>query len=135
MRNAEQDLSFQRISQMLEDRRQSMRVHNQNKPVPVTFIAHNQDRVIGCVSLIRYTGSREPNRIWLTNLYVDFPFQRRGVGSSLLEHAVSFARSHNLQELSLYTFDAKNYYSDRGWSWLSSGEVHHRPVDFFTKSL
>ncbi len=135
LRNAPDNIKPEEVGRMLQERLQSMHSHAHSQSIPSTFLAHDTQRPLGSVSLIRYPLSREPNRTWLTNLFVDYPFQRQGIGQSLLQHVEDFARQKCLQELSLYTFDAKDYYLQKGWSWLSSGEVNGKSVDIFVKSL
>ncbi len=121
------------VSSALAEREQSMRHHLCDDTIPSTFIALQNKRPVGSVSLIDYPLSRDPARVWLTNLYVDTPYQKQGIGAALLEYAEGYAFRNGIQEISLYTFDASDYYLQRAWVWLSKGELHGQELDVFSK--
>lgn len=131
----ELDSSEMHIAERLSERKAAMKQHLGQQPVPTTFLAYEGEHLMGAVSLVRYASSIEPDRVWLTNLYVDVPFQGEGLGTRLLYYAEEFAATIGLAELSLYTFEAKDFYAQRGWNWLTKGELHGRAVDVFSKSV
>lgn len=129
------ELNDSELAEALMDREESMQRHMSSLIIPTTFIAHDNQHPIGSVSLICYPSSREPDRVWLTNLYVDFPFQRQSIGTTLLAYVEEYAQINNIKEISLYTFDAKEYYLQRGWRWLAPAQLHGRQVDVLSKRL
>jgi len=105
--------------------------------VPSTFVAVDDNGgVAGSISLIEddMEGFRDYTP-WLASLYVDSGRRSQGIGRLLIEHLVSFARSHGLTRLYLYTPDARRYYESLGWKHLEQAIYHGEQVDILTMAL
>ncbi len=62
------------------------------------FLALNEfDRVIGCI------GTKfEDNKLFLSHLFVNVEYKRKGIGSKLLEKAENFAREKGYHEIHVH---------------------------------
>ncbi len=123
------------LAKVLHERQTLMRTHLTRDSLPSTFVAFSEENPIGTVSLIRYGADRGAGKVWLTNLYVQPAWRYRGIGHGLLAHGEAAARALALSELWLYSFDAGDYYTKRGWRWQKTAEVRGCPVEVLHKVL
>ena len=112
-----------------------MQQHLFHSPIPSTFIAVQDGKPVGSVSLIHYRVSREPTRVWLTNLYIEPGYRQQGKGSALLDYAELFALRQELSLLYLYTFDSSDFYLERGWEIERVAQLRNLPIDILHKQL
>ena len=112
-------------------RQKRMEQHLLETPLPETFVAHIDETPIGSVSLVYYTISGKPSSdsVWLANMYVMPAWRRRGIATSLLEHACNYAREQKLTRLRLYTHDQAGFYLHHGWSLVAQHSLHGKPCD------
>jgi GNAT superfamily N-acetyltransferase len=71
----------------------------------VLLLGENEGKIVGYASL---TTGFAPGAIWLTDLVVDVPFRRKGVGTRLISAAQSWARQHGHDRL-VIEMQSKNY--------------------------
>lgn len=98
-------------------------------PIPMTFVAVENGRAIGCASLLdddEVTGW--DGHFWLGNVVVLGSERGRGVGSALVQAVMDHARSLGIGELHLVTTSAIDWYLPRGWARLGSADVHGHPM-------
>lgn len=69
------------------------------------LLGESEDKIVGYASL---SAGLAPGAIWLTDLVVDVPFRRKGVGSKLISAAQTWAREHGQERLVL-EMQSKNY--------------------------
>ncbi len=69
------------------------------------LLAENDSRIIGYASL---SSGLAPGAIWLTDLVVDAPQRRKGVGTRLIAAAQTWAREHGHDRL-VMEMQSKNY--------------------------
>ncbi len=69
------------------------------------LLAENDSRIVGYASL---TSGLAPGALWLTDLVVDVPVRRKGVGTRLIAAAQAWAREHGHDRLVL-EMQSKNY--------------------------
>ena len=98
--------------------------------VPITFVAIQDSRIIGTVSLDLsdlppYDHLFSP---WVASLYVPPAFRRRGVGRSLVSHVIDYARSKRLPRIYLWTPGSPGFYEKCGWRVLLATTYSARPI-------
>ena len=112
-----------------QERKCALQAHLSSQKLPVTFVAHANDKPIGTVSLVYYNVQNEhPPSEWLSNLYVVPQFRQRGIASELLNVALRHAKELGLQRLLLYTRDQADFYKKRHWRFLTFGTVQRQRV-------
>ncbi|TCK30118.1 acetyltransferase (GNAT) family protein [Ancylobacter aquaticus] len=88
--------------------------------VPSTFVAHEQDRFLGCVALIAADVDLRPALTpWVAALWVEPDARRQGIGAALVVRATeaAFAAGHECVYLAAEERRA-SYYAGRGWTLL-----------------
>lgn len=119
-----QECLRQGLSSNLQLRRSRLSLHLQGDNIPKSFIAVLNGQLIGCVSLVNYTykSSAQPmpkvaseHPVWLSNLYVEPAYRRRGVAQQLINASTHYARRQSIPELWLSASDYTDYYAKRGW--------------------
>lgn len=101
---------------------------------------HRQDRLrrepVGSVSLVSYRATdAEVASIWLTNMYVVPEHRHQGLATALLQKAEDYARSIQVQNLSLFAQDAKDFYLKRRWLPYKQLDLQGTPVDILIRKL
>jgi ribosomal protein S18 acetylase RimI-like enzyme len=69
------------------------------------LIGETDSKIVGYVSL---ASGLAPGAIWITDLVVDVPYRRKGVGTRLISAAQSWAREHGHDRLVL-EMQSKNH--------------------------
>jgi len=88
--------------------------------VPQTFIAREQDIIIGTVSLWRCDlQSCQDIFPWLGGLYIIKDYRGRGYAKLLVEYASVQARTLGYKHLYLYT-ELDNFFEKIGWRYIES---------------
>lgn len=65
---------------------------------------------------------------WLAAVYVAPGFRRRGIGSQLVRHIMTFAHQHKLLPAYLFTPDQQALYERLGWQTLAVEPYHNHQV-------
>lgn len=92
--------------------------------LPVCWTAIHLGMPVGMVSLKEYDlQSHRHLKPWLSALYVIPQFRKKGIGERLINQVISYAGSHNMNELHLFTDHRDSdylseYYRIRGWNLL-----------------
>ncbi len=123
------------VADALAHRSSSMLQHLSADPVPSTFIALMDGCPVGSVSLIYYRMSVEPDRVWLTNLFVVPRYRKNGIGSRLVSYAEDFTAQLDIPDLYLYTFDSRVFYQQRDWIFQNSAKLRDYKIDILRKPL
>lgn len=120
--------------------------------VPQTWLAltdsntSNKATLIGCVSVVSYHLGAQPNSpdadtpdadtpLWLSNLYVEPAWRRRGVAGSLMTQVISFAAGLGMNQLWLTATDQADFYQRRGWSVARRAQLGGRWVSVMSLAL
>lgn len=119
----------------LPRRRHYLAGHLGPEAIPVTLVASRQGLVLGCVSLVRHGTGEAPDRVWLSNLYVDEAHRRCGLGTQLLASAQDYARDLELPAIWLFTDRQSEYYRARGWQRAGDARVGGGSVIIMTRAL
>ena len=98
--------------------------------LPLHLAAIENDRTLGSASIIdddEVTGW-EGDEWWLANVFVLPEYRGRGIGSSLIKHAIEIARQSGARDLHLVTDTVENWYLKQGWERIGIGDVHGHPM-------
>lgn len=98
-----------------------LRGHVARLAVPTTWVAFEEDQVVGSVSLLN-SDLPAPDRYapWLATLFVAPQASGRGIGASLVRRAVAEATTLGLPALHLWTPKHADFYSRLGWQSLGA---------------
>lgn len=125
-------------------RMESLRKHLEANEIPISLVAHDGEKPVGVVSLVRYQSEQIPSpAIWLTNLFVVPMFRQHGIGQSLLlniqDYAKRVERSSKVipfnSKLHLFTHDLTDYYRERGWEVVRPSVLHGLKGDIMAFNL
>lgn len=120
----------------LRERERHLTKHLSLDNLPTSLVASIDERPVACVSLVNYQFSAEQQpQEWLTNLYVDAEFRRRGIATQLLMCAEDYAVELGLLSLRLYTRNQAEFYGKRGWQVIGRGRVQGHGVSILKKQF
>ena len=113
----------------LEFWRRQLRAECGRDRIPIAFVALDGDTPVGHVSLVEHNMSihRELSP-WLAGTLVHPARRGEGIGTALVQHAVSRATELGVATLYLYTEHARGFYLRLGWSHLWDEEYEGGPV-------
>ncbi|WP_333500759.1 GNAT family N-acetyltransferase [Kluyvera genomosp. 2] len=96
--------------------------HSQrSNALPLTFIAVEDDRLIGTVGLWRCDLiSRQDLWPWMAALYVAPEARGRGLAGQLQQHVIDYAAQQGFDELYLYSA-CRDFYERFGWQYIGDG--------------
>ncbi|MBD3670108.1 MAG: GNAT family N-acetyltransferase [Gammaproteobacteria bacterium] len=90
--------------------------------VPFTLVAHDEDELLGSVSLVENDMETHPHLSpWIASLYVREEHRGQGIGKQLLKATEERARAIGIKTLYLFTPKSEDFY--RGLAW-----AHHECV-------
>lgn len=99
------------------------------------LVAEEDGRAVGSVAL----SPRGDDVAWLSKLFVDASYRRRGIGRALLEHAVADARGRGYRRIELETRtifrEAVHLYEATGWQRGPDLPPEHGPDRTYALSL
>ncbi|HEY8568509.1 GNAT family N-acetyltransferase [Microbulbifer sp.] len=105
-------------------------------PIPSTFVAVDNEEVIGSISLLeRDMDIDEPWTPWLANLFVRPDYRNQGVGRQLIEYLIRFCYGNSVNRLYLFTPDSRSYYEGLGWTLLRHQVYKGEKVDIMAREL
>ena len=122
--------SIERTEQRFEE-------HKNRDQLPMTFVALENARFIGMVSLRENDGIRSDLTPWLGGLVVEPNFRGKRIGELLVDKVKQQAKLFNYQELYLFAFDptVPNWYATLGWEIISMDEFLNHPVTVMKMEL
>ena len=82
-----------------------------NDPMSWHFVAHENDRVLGCVLLVRL--DPEAGRTQLIQMAVETEFQGRGLGRELVLELIRFARQQEVREIQIHSREEVTKFYER----------------------
>jgi GNAT superfamily N-acetyltransferase len=104
--------------------------------IPCTVIALMDGEITGTASLITDDMPERPDLTpWLASVYVAPEFRKKGIAGKMIERIINDAAALGVSRLYLYTFGETSFYSKRGWSIMSEGVYHERPVTIMYRDL
>lgn len=118
----------------LAERTDRLRLCSGSGAIPTVLVALEGGGLCGAAMLVAHDMDTRPELTpWLAGVYVLPACRHRGLGSALVERAVSVAASLGVARLYLYTPDASAFYARLGWSVLDRGEYLGKQVTVMTK--
>lgn len=123
-------------SNNVERRIERFREHLLPDRIPQTFVAWDDNVVVGSASLVSADlathGHLSP---WLASVYVAPSHRNRGIGSALVERVVEEAHRLGLPELFLFTPDRVSFYARMGWQTVEQSNWGLTPVTIMRLEL
>ena len=97
--------------------------------IPIAFVALDGEEPVGHVSLVEHNMTSHPELSpWLAGTLVHPARRGEGVGTALVEHAVSRAAELGVATLYLYSERARGLYERLGWRHLWDEVYEGEPV-------
>jgi len=104
----------------LAKRKEEMRGYLSEELVPSTYIAKENNELLGSAAILRSDMDSHPEYTpWLASVYVAQKFRCRGIGSKLVKHVMQQASEAGISELFLFTPSEENFYENIGWQTLA----------------
>src|SRR4029077_18730102 len=86
----------------------------QKSSLPTTFIALQDDALLGSASLVRQTITHEHLSPWLSSVYVDPQYRGRGIASALVGRVEQAAAAMRCDNIYLFTPSSEKLYASLG---------------------
>lgn len=107
------------------DRIAKFRAHENVDTLPIAWIAHEGDRVLGTAALrIHDLEGRDDLSPWLGGVYVRPEFRRQGIASNLCRIVEGKAHEMGFRLLYLFTDGQERLYAQLGWKHFESFMWH-----------
>ncbi len=104
--------------------------------IPCTVIAFMNGKIAGTASLINDDMPERPDLSpWLASVFVAPVFRKKGIAGKMIDTITDEAAALGVSRLYLFTFGDTLFYSKRGWSMMSEGVYHNRPVTIMFRDL
>ena len=114
--------------QTLQQRIEKMQQFLSDDFIPSTYVAIEQDQVIGSAAIVEYDMKIENCTPWLASVFVDENYRDKGTGSKLVLHAMGQAQLNQVETLYLYTPDRAAFYLRLGWEVRSIEPYYGKKV-------
>lgn len=114
--------------QTLQHRIEKMQAYLGEELVPSTFVAIQQEEVLGSAAIVEYDMRIDGCTPWLASVYVHPQFRGRGIGSAVVRHAIGRAKAGAVEFLYLFTPDQAQFYQRLGWEVMSKQAYHGQDV-------
>lgn len=122
--------------QTYADREAKFRAHLNRDRLPIAWVAHEDDTVLGTAALrVHDLESRTDLTPWLAGVYVLPQYRRRGIASALCRTVASAAAAMGYQRIYLFTLDQVPLYTGLGWVSYASDAWHGRRCEIMVKNL
>jgi N-acetylglutamate synthase-like GNAT family acetyltransferase len=113
----------------IETRMETLESHLDPNPIPSTYVAVADGRLLGSASLVQHdVDSRLALSPWLASVFVAPRHRKFGIGSGLVRHVVAAAREQGIERIYLFTPDKQRFYVNLGWQVLEHLEYRGHPV-------
>jgi len=127
----------QGLKSTLALRQQRLQLHIQPDEIPQTLVAVAGQQLLGCVSLVSYrllahndgAAARQLAPVWLTNLFVQETSREQGLGTLLVNAAVSYVSTLDVKEVWLSAAEFTPFYQKRGWEIVRHARLGGRQVN------
>ncbi|MBC53492.1 MAG: GNAT family N-acetyltransferase [Gammaproteobacteria bacterium] len=121
--------SYLNPARTLDERIDEMQEDLQGKAIPTTFVAEDNDELLGSACILADDMSSHPELSpWLASVYVAEPHRHKGIGSLLVRRVMQHARESGVKRLYLYTPDQAQLYAKLGWQVYSEEPFNGTPV-------
>lgn len=107
----------------------------QKSAVPTTFIALQEDTLLGSASLVRQTITHSHLSPWLSSVYVDPQYRGAGIASALVGRVERAAAEMGSERIHLFTPSSEKLYAALGWELLEYSDHHGLKIAIMSKTL
>lgn len=109
---------------------------NNNKLLPIIFIAFEAETPVGTASIIKSDMKTHPElEPWMANVYVKKDERGNGYGTKLVKRVLKEAKQQNFKKIYLFTPDKKSFYQKIGWELYKHEEYRSEMVDIMKYDL
>ena len=121
----------------LEDRTAKLHTHLNRNALPMAWVAHYVEHVLGTAALrVHDLPGREDLTPWLGGVFVAPPFRRQGIGAALCKTVECKAKElFHFETLYLFTLDQQAWYENLGWEIMEPCDWCNRSGHIMKKSL
>lgn len=128
--------SYLNPDRSLDERIEEMREDLEGKVIPTTFVAEDNDELLGSACILADDMSSHPELSpWLASVYVAEPHRKKGIGSVLVKRVMQHAQENGIKRLYLYTPDQAQLYARLGWQVFSEEPYNGTPVTIMAIDL
>lgn len=121
--------SYLNPARTLDERIEEMQEDLQGKAIPTTFVAEDDDELLGSACILADDMSSHPELSpWLASVYVAEQHRKKGIGSVLVKRVMQHAQESGVKRLYLYTPDQAQLYARLGWQVYSEETYNGTPV-------
>jgi GNAT superfamily N-acetyltransferase len=106
-----------------------------HRVLPTTFVAIDDDRVVGTASLVASDQALPEYSPWLASVYVPPGERGRGVSTALIRRVEAEARALGFPRLYFQTPGRAEPYELLGWRWVGSNIARHQPTKVLAREL
>jgi N-acetylglutamate synthase-like GNAT family acetyltransferase len=112
-----------------DQRVEEMREDLEGKAIPTTYVAEENDELLGSACILADDMSSHPELTpWLASVYVNQIHRGKGIGSTLVKRIMQHAQENGVKRLYLYTPDQEQLYARLGWQLFSREPYNGTPV-------
>ena len=116
-----------RSGDTIEDRVARIERNCRHREIPTSFVATDDDAVVGCASLVENDMETRPELSpWLAGVFVPPAYRNRGIGTALIIRVVEEAQALHVPRIYLYTPGPGTLYRRLGWSVVE--RTFYRPL-------
>ena len=107
----------------------------QKSSLPTTFIALQDDALLGSASLVRQTITHQHLSPWLSSVYVDPQYRGRGIASALVGRVEKAAAEMGSEKIYLFTPSSEKLYASLGWELMEYAKYNELKIAIMSKAL
>jgi predicted N-acetyltransferase YhbS len=107
----------------------------QKSNLPTTFIALQDDTLLGSASLVRQTITHQHFSPWLSSVYVDPQHRGRGIASALVGRVEKAAAAMGSERIYLFTPSSEKLYASLGWQLMEYAKHNELSIAIMSKAL
>ena len=103
--------------------------------LPTTFVALQDDTLLGSASLVRQTITHRHLSPWLSSVYVDPQHRGRGIASALVGRVEKAAAEMGSEKIYLFTPSSERLYASLGWELIEYSKYNELKLAIMSKAL
>jgi predicted N-acetyltransferase YhbS len=107
----------------------------QKSDLPTTFVALQDDTLLGSASLVRQTITHQHLSPWLSSVYVDPQHRGRGIASALVGRVEQAAATMGFEKIYLFTPSSEKLYASLGWQLIEYAKHNELKLAIMSKAL
>lgn len=107
----------------------------QKSALPTTFIALQDDTLLGSASLVCQTITHQHLSPWLSSVYVDPQYRGRGIAAALVGRVEKTAAAMGSETIYLFTPSSEKLYAGLGWQLMEYSKYQALKIAIMSKAL